>query len=76
MLFKAAIPLVGKNEEFTSIYNYYLKRNNNPLKKKQALIVICYKLIRIFYGILTQNTKYDKNKLLSDIQRKDTLFVA
>jgi len=76
LLFKVAIPLVGKNEEFASIYNYYLKRNNNPLKKKQALIVICCKLIRIFYVILTQNIKYDKNKLLSDIQRKDTLFVA
>ena len=67
MLFKITIPLVGKNEEFNSIYNYYLKRNNNPLKKKQVLIVICCKLIRIFYIILTQNIKYDKNKLLSDI---------
>lgn len=40
ILFRATIPLIGFNKEFSSIYNYYIERKDNPLKKKQALTAI------------------------------------
>ena len=69
ILFRAVIPLVGKNEEFSLIYRYYIERKENPLKKKQALIVLCCKLIRIFFTILSKKIKYDEKKMVSDIKR-------
>ena len=36
ILFRAVIPLVGKNEEFSLIYRYYIERKENPLKKKTS----------------------------------------
>ena len=69
ILFRTVIPLVGKNEEFGLIYRYYIERKENPLKKKQALIVLCCKLIRIFFTILSKKIKYDEKKMVSDIKR-------
>ena len=69
ILFRAVIPLVGKNEEFSLIYRYYIERKENPLKKKQALTVLCCKLIRIFFTILSKKIKYDEKKMVSDIKR-------
>lgn len=41
----------------------------NPLKKKQSVIAISCKLIRVFYAILTKGAIYDGEKMLSDIHR-------
>ena len=69
ILFRATIPLISFNEEFSSIYNYYIERKDNPLKKKQALTAICCKMIRIFFTILSKGIKYDENKMIQDIKR-------
>ena len=69
ILFRTAIPLIGLNEKFSSIYNYYVERKDNPLKKKQALTVICCKMIRIFFTILSKGIKYDEIKMIQDIKR-------
>lgn len=70
VLFNAAIPLIAKNPEFRSIHEYYTTRANNPLKKKQSVIAISCKLIRIFYAILANGVIYDPEKMLSDIHRQ------
>ena len=69
VLFNAAIPLIAKNPEFRSLHEYYTARANNPLKKKQSVIAISCKLIRIFYAILANGVIYDPEKMLSDIHR-------
>ena len=70
VLFNAAIPLIAKNPEFRSLHEYYTTRANNPLKKKQSVIAISCKLIRIFYAILSKGVTYDPQKMLSDIHRQ------
>lgn len=70
VLFNAAIPLIAKNAEFRSLHEYYTTRENNPLKKKQSVIAISCKLIRIFYAILANGVIYDPEKMLSDIHRQ------
>lgn len=70
VLFNAAIPLISNNPEFRALHEYYTTRANNPLKKKQSVIAISCKLIRIFYAILTKGVAYDGQKMMSDIHRQ------
>ena len=70
VLFNAAIPLIAKNPEFHALHEYYTTRANNPLKKKQSVIAISCKLIRIFYAILTKGVAYDGQKMMTDIHRQ------
>jgi transposase len=74
LLFRAIMPLVTKNQEFKKLHEYYTTRKNNPLKKKQSLILLCCKLIRILYAIVTKQLEYNPEKLmqnLSSLQLRD-----
>ena len=69
VLFNAVIPLIATNPEFKALHKYYTKRPNNPLKKKQSVVAISCKLIRVFYAIITKDVEYDPDKMISDIHR-------
>lgn len=69
ILFNAAIPLIATNPEFRALHEYYTTRSENPLKKKQSVIAISCKLIRVFYAILVNRVTYDPQKMMSDIHR-------
>lgn len=69
LLFQATMPLVAKNQEFKDLHYYYTTRTQNPLKKKQSLILLSCKLIRVFFALLTKGTAYDPNKMMNDIKR-------
>lgn len=49
------------------LHEYYTYRKENPLKKKQSLILLCCKLIRIFFVIMKKQVEYDPQKLAKDI---------
>ncbi len=76
ILFQAVMPLVSKNQEFREIHRYYTTRSKNPLKKKQSLIALCCKLIRVFYALLTKGSAYDPVKLATDIHRPVDMLAA
>ena len=76
ILFRAAIALSAKNPEFQSIHRYYTTREKNPLKKKQSIIAMACKLIRVFYAVITKNCVYDPDKMLADIHRNTPLIAA
>lgn len=67
LLFRVIMPLVAKNHEFKMLHEYYKNRKENPLKKKQSLILLCCKLIRILYAIMTKQVEYNPQKLIKDI---------
>lgn len=69
LLFQAIMPLVAKNPEFRELHRYYTSRDQNPLKKKQSLILLCCKLIRVFFALLTKGSQYDPQKMMNDIRR-------
>ncbi len=54
----------------------YTTRKENPLKKKQSLIALCGRLIRIAYTLITRDIEYDPAKVLGDIKRFDTVKAA
>lgn len=76
MLFQAVMPLVAKNKEFAEIHQYYTTRTKNPLKKKQSLIALSCKLIRVFYALLTKGCVYDPIKFVTDIHRPADMLAA
>lgn len=69
-LYQATLVLVAQNGEFREVYEYYLTRENNPLKKMQALMAVACKLLRVLYAMITKGVKYDPEKLLGDIRRE------
>ena len=69
LLFRVILPMTAKNAEFNALHKYNTTKKENPLKKKQSLIALCNKLIRVAYTLITKNVKYDPAKMLSDIHR-------
>lgn len=67
VLFKVIMPLVAKNDEFKLLHEHYTTRRENPLKKKQSLILLCCKLIRILYALINKRVAYSPEKLLKNI---------
>lgn len=76
ILFQVTIPLLAGNKEFREIYDYYVTRVKNPLKRRQAMIAVSCKLIRVFYVVLTKGVDYDRFKMMSDIHRDSELIAA
>ena len=76
ILYQVMIPLLSSNKEFREIYNYYVTRLRNPLKRRQAMIAVSCKLIRVFYAILTKGVDYDRFKMMSDISCVDIFYRA
>lgn len=66
LLFRCVMPLVAKNPEFKALHHYYTTRQHNPLKKKQSLIALCCKLIRVLFAIGSKKSPYDGSRLLKN----------
>lgn len=66
ILYNMALVLVSKNDEMKSLYNYLKTRKNNPLKKKQALIVIAEKIVRVMFYLMKNEEEYNKTKVLGE----------
>ena len=76
ILYQVMIPLLASNKEFREVYDYYVTRVKNPLKRRQAMVAVGCKLIRVFYAVLTKGMDYDKTKMKSDIHRDSELIAA
>ncbi|MBD1383631.1 IS110 family RNA-guided transposase [Metabacillus arenae] len=67
LLYKVILPLVAKNPAFKALHHYFTTRKDNPLKKKQSLIALCSKLIRILFVIGKKQVAFCPEKMLKDI---------
>ena len=65
-----ALILVCRNKEMKALYNYLRTREKNPLKQKQALIVIAEKAIRVMFNLMINKNNYDETKVLGDFRLK------
>ena len=75
-LFQAAKSTASHAAEFKELHKYYTTREINPLKKKQSLVVIACKLLRVIFAILRTGTHYNPDKLLRDIKRQEPQTMA
>jgi len=69
LLFQGIMPMVANNAEFWILHQYYTTRAHNPLKKKQSLILLCCKLIRVIFALMKKQVAYDLQKMMNDIRR-------
>ncbi|MCP3033601.1 IS110 family transposase [Halobacillus sp. A1] len=67
LLFKAILPLLRNNEAFHELYQYYINRPVNPLKKKEAMVVLCGKLLKIFHGLSKHENYFDEERMKQDL---------
>lgn len=65
-----ALVLVCKNKEMKTLYNYLKTREKNPLKQKQALIVIAEKAVRVMFNLMINQNNYDETKVLGEFRLK------
>jgi Transposase and inactivated derivatives len=64
LLYRAALTMVAKNPEFRALHVYFTTRRKNPLKKKQSMIALCNKLIRVLFELGRKQKNYDSSKVL------------
>jgi len=76
LLFRAVMPMVAKNPAFKALHQYYTTRSQNPLKKKQSIIALCGKLIRILFTLGTQQKEYDANDVIGPVRKAQMQMVA
>lgn len=69
LLFKVVLPLVNHNPAFKALHEYFTTRKEKPLKKKQSLIALCCKLIRVLFAIGKKQVAFSPEKMLRDIPR-------
>ncbi|MDF1999158.1 IS110 family transposase, partial [Peribacillus frigoritolerans] len=51
ILFKVIVPLIRHNKGFKQLHEYYTTRQQNPLRGKQSMVVLCGKLLKVLHGI-------------------------
>jgi transposase len=64
ILYQMAFTMVGKNAEMKSLYQHLITRKDNPLKKKQALVVVSKKIITVIYSLLKKQETYKPELVL------------
>lgn len=76
LLFRCILPMVAKNEEFKYLHHYYTKRKERPLKKKQSLIALCGKLIRVLFNLGTRKISYCAHDVLGPMHSNQIQMAA
>ncbi|SDZ38996.1 IS110 family transposase [Thermoactinomyces sp. DSM 45892] len=76
LLFRCVMPLVVKNSEFKAFHRHFTTRSRNPLSKKQSMVALCCKLIRLLFVLGNTQTSYDPAKLQRALQRSTLQIVA
>lgn len=70
VLYQMAFTMVGTNEEMKALYKYLTSRKDNPLRKKQALVMISKKIITIIYSLLKKHETYKPELVLGTVMQK------
>jgi transposase len=75
VLYKMALTMTATNGEMKQLYKYLKTRKDNPLKKKQALVVISKKIITVIYSLIKKQDTYKPELVLGDV-RKEIMAAA
>jgi transposase len=67
LLFRVMMPMIRHNEAFRRLHEYYTNRKDNPLRKKQSIVVLCGKLLKVLHGISTKHKAFDAKRMMKDI---------
>lgn len=76
VLYQMARTTVAVNSEMKALYHYLKNRPVNPLKKKQALVVISKKIITIIHSLLKKQTQYQPELVFNQFRLNQMKQVA
>ncbi|MRG29085.1 IS110 family transposase [Laceyella tengchongensis] len=76
LLYRCVMVLVAQIPEFKALHAYYTKRPVNPLQKKQSMIALCCKLIRVLFVLGRKQIPYDPAKLQGALPQDQLQEVA
>ncbi|MFC6604847.1 IS110 family transposase [Ectobacillus funiculus] len=69
LLFRVMMPLIRHNEAFHQLHEYYTTRAQNPLRKKQSIVVLRGKLLKILHTLSTKQVAFNAQRMMQDIPR-------
>ncbi|MGP4108337.1 transposase [Virgibacillus sp. L01] len=67
LLFRMVTTILPNNEAFKDIYQYYVNRPENPLKKKEAMVALCRKILQVIYGMSKSQSPFDADQMRRDL---------
>ena len=76
VLYQMARTTVAVNSEMKALYHYLKTRSRNPLKKKQALVVISKKMITIIHSLLKKQMSYQSELVFNQFRLNQLKQVA
>lgn len=66
LLFRVMMPLIQHNSAFKALHDYYTMRATNPLRKKQSVVVLCGKLLKILHALCTKHRHFNAAQMMHD----------
>ena len=69
LLFRVMMPMIRHNKAFRQLHDYYTTRQVNPLRKKQSIVVLCGKLLKVLHAICTKHMAFDAEQMMRDIPK-------
>jgi transposase len=76
VLYQMARTTVAVNSQMKELYRYLKTRPHNPLKKKQALVVISKKIITIIHSLLKKQVHYQPELVFNQFRLNQLKQVA
>lgn len=66
LLFRVMMPLIKHNRAFKQLHEYYTTRTVNPLRKKQSIVVLCGKLLKILHALCKKKRLFNEQQMMND----------
>ncbi len=66
LLFRVMMPLIQHNSAFKKLHEYYTTRIVNPLRKKQSIVVLCGKLLKILHALCKKKVMFNEHQMMRD----------
>lgn len=66
LLFRVMMPLIRHNPAFKALHEHYTTRAKNPLRKKQSIVVLCGKLLKILHALCNKKRMFNEQQMMKD----------
>lgn len=64
-----ALTMVATNDEMKMLYRYLKTRENAPLRKMQALVVVSKKILTLIHTLARKKESYNPDKVFGRVRR-------
>ena len=72
LLFRVMMPLIKHNSAFKQLHEYYTTRLVNPLRKKQSIVVLCSKLLKVLHALCKKKRYFNEQQMMTDFAQLQT----